>query len=196
MYASRHQSPAQRAQVLAERKQLKLPWHAPPHFGTEPTLYLLTAACYEHRPILAAEARRDEWIDRLLHMEDELDADLRAWVVLPNHYHLLARVALPDYRAWIGRQHNTSATRWNRQDQTPGRQVWYRFSDRAIRSESHYFATLNYLHANPVKHGFAARADAWRWSSLPTYLESIGRDALATWWRDHPVFDYGKGWDD
>ena len=182
--------------MLAERKQLKLPWHTPPHFGTEPTLYLLTAACYEHHQILSSEARRDEWLGRLLRMEDELDADLRAWVVLPNHYHLLARVALPAFRAWIGRHHNRSATRWNRQDQTPGRQVWYRFSDRAIRSESHYFATLNYLHANPVKHGYAARADTWRWSSLPTYLESIGRDTLATWWRDHPVRAYGSGWDD
>ena len=196
MYASRKMTPAERAEVIAGRKTLKLPWHAPPHFGTEPTVYMLSAACYEHRPLLHDAKRRDEWLNTIMTMESDLGSDLRAWVVLPNHYHLLAQVPLPDFRVWIARRHNGKATQWNREDGTPGRQVWYRFTDRWIRSERHYYAALNYIHGNPVKHGYAQKATEWAWSSVHRYQESVGLDTLKKWWGEYPVGEFGKGWDD
>lgn len=175
-----------REKVVAERKLLGHPWHAPPHFGTEPSVYLLSAACFDHRAILSTVARRDEWLARLLTIRDESDVDLRAWVVLPNHYHLLARVALPSFEAWIHKRHNATATKWNREDGTPGRKVWHRFTDRAIRTEAHYFASLNYIHANPAKHGCVAKSQDWKWSSLHEYVESLGSERLADLWRTYP----------
>ena len=55
---------------------------------------------------------------------------------------------------------------WNREDGIPNRKVWYRFSDRGMRSEGHFFASINYIHANPVKHGYVEKATEWPWSSL------------------------------
>ncbi len=199
MYEYRKMTNADRAEALARRKLHLRPWHAPPHFEQTRGVYIISAACYEHRSIMATGARRTEWeadvIDGLC-QEDSESIDIHAWVVLPNHYHLLIEGDLRVFARWVSRLHNGAATRWNREDRTPGRKVWHRFADRVIRSERHYYASLNYIHANPVKHGHAATADAWTWSSLPVYMEAIGREHLAEWWREYPVGDYGKGWDE
>ena len=199
MYEYREMTAAERARVLASRKLHLRPWHAPPHFEQTQGVYLISAACYEHRAILTTEARRSEWeaavIDRL-GQESPEKIEIRAWVVLPNHYHLLMEGDLHAFTRRIARLHNGTSTEWNREDGTPGRKVWHRLSDRITRSERHYYASLNYIHANPVKHGHAATADAWAWSSLSLYLDSFGRDRLAEWWRQYPVGDFGKGWDE
>ena len=114
----------------------------------------------------------------------------------PNHYHVLIQADLDFLRPWLGRLHNGKATQWNREDETPQRKVWYRFTDRRMRGENHYYATLNYIHANPVRHGYVTNARDWPWSSLHDYVERFGRDTLARWWREYPIGDYGKGWDD
>jgi len=134
-------------------------------------------------------------LDRIM-LEDDADIDILAWVVLPNHYHLLIEGDLRLFARRIARLHNGTATQWNREDGTPGRKVWHQFSDRVIRSERHYYASLNYIHANPVKHGYAPLAQDWPWSSFGFYLDMIGRERLAEWWREYPVDDYGKGWDE
>ena len=74
--------------------------------------------------------------------------------------------------------------------------MWYRFQDRQIRGERHYFASLNYIHANPVKHGCVAKATEWPHSSFHEYLAKYGREVLADLWREYPVDEYGKTWDD
>jgi len=185
-----------REEVLRERKRLKRPWHSPPHFGIDRTVYMLTGTCYQHQSLLATPARRDEWREALLAAFEEADADVRAWVVLPNHWHVLASVALPDLRPLVGRLNNGKSTQWNREDGAPGRKVWHRFADRRIRNERHYFASVNYIHANPVRHKCAKDSRQWPWSSLHTYLEEVGRDTLKQWWHEYPVDHYGKGWDD
>jgi len=199
MYEYRRMTTEERARVLAGRKVLRRPWHAPPHFEQSDGVYLISAACYEHRSIMAMETRRTAWeamlLDRLV-SEAIDDIDVCAWVVLPNHYHLLIEGDLRSFARRIGRLHNGTATQWNREDRTPGRKVWHRFSDRAIRSERHYYASLNYLHANPVKHRHATCIDEWPWSSFGLYLETVGGERLAQWWKQYPVDDYGKGWDE
>jgi putative transposase len=74
--------------------------------------------------------------------------------------------------------------------------VWYRYSDRALRDEAHLRRALNYLHYNPVKHGYADDPYGWPWSSLHGYLEAEGREKLREWWKLYPPGDFGRGWDD
>ena len=199
MYDYRRMTGEERAKVVAARKILGCPWHAPPHFEQTEGVYLISAACYEHRPIMATEARRAEWEHTVMgefSLASSDGIDVRAWVVLPNHYHLIIEGDLRVFARWIARLHNGKATQWNREDQAEGRKVWHRFSDRIIRTERHYYASLNYVHANPVKHGYAASAEDWAWSSFSLYLDAVGREGLADWWKQYPVGDYGKGWDE
>jgi len=195
MYKWRKMSDAQREETLRERQDNHLPWHSPPHFGIGKDIYLLTSACYEHKPLMNTPERRDEWERAIFDVLEKAGADVRAWVILPNHWHVLASVVLSSIRPMIARLHNGKATQWNREDDALGRKVWHGFSDRCIRNERHYFASINYIHANPVKHGYVANAADWKWSSLHTYLDEVGRETLTDWWHSYPVGDYGKDWD-
>jgi putative transposase len=196
MYEYRRLTPEQREMVLRYRKEQGYPWHSPPHPIRGARYYLLTATNFEHAPIMSSEARRLEFQTRLITAFQEVGAEIAAWVILPNHYHLLIWVPnLNIASAVLQRLHGSTSRQWNLEDDTVGRKVWYRFSDRAIRSERHFSTTINYIHYNPVKHGSTQRADEWVCSSIWAYLESKGRDWLADLWRSYPIRDYGKGWD-
>ena len=80
-------------------------------------------------------------------------------------------------------------------DQTRGRKVWYRCFDREIRSERHFWASVNYIHHNPVHHGYVEKWEEWPWSSASEYLRQIGREEAVRIWQKYPILDYGKGWD-
>ncbi len=197
MYEWRKMTQSQRDDILHLRKQCRHPWHSPPHFGTEPNLYHITAACYEHAHILDNPDRLSTFESNLVSgLAESGVAEVRAWVVLPNHYHLLLKTSLPEFGKWVHRLHNQTATRWNGEDGQRGRKVWHRYSDRLIRGEVHYYRTLNYIHANPVKHGFVEKGGDWPWSSYAQFEGKYGREALVGWWREFPITGYGKGWDD
>ena len=185
---------AQRKEVVAQRQRDKQPWHALPHRVSEDQTYILTGTCRDHHSFLGDE-RRLEWEEKLLDLLKSQGAEVFAWCILPNHYHLLTRLDLTVFHSAIGKLHNGTSTQWNREDRTPGRRVWHSYCDRSIRSERHFYVSMNYIHANPVKHGHVQRAQDWTTSSFHHYLEHWGREALQQMWRDYPVLDYGKNWD-
>ncbi|WP_235082891.1 hypothetical protein ACF3DV_32780 [Chlorogloeopsis fritschii PCC 9212] len=70
-----------------------------------------------------------------------------AWVVLPNHYHLLVHVVNFDVLSELFRRiHGFTARQWNVEENVTKRKIWYRWSDRVIRSERHYYTSF---HSNP-----------------------------------------------
>ncbi len=197
MYEYRNLTPEQRAELVKQRLARGFPPHEPPHQVRDREFYLLTAACYEHKKIMFSESRRQQMLNLIFEKFVMNGVEILAWVVLPNHYHLL--VHLTDFNVLsdlFRRNHGSTSYQWNIEDNTKGRKVWYRFSDRAIRSERHYYTTLNYIHYNPVKHGFVKSPYDWVESSLHWYLATQGREWLRDSWVRYPVLDYGKIWDD
>jgi putative transposase len=99
-----------------------------------------------------------------------------AWVVLPDHMHCLW--TLPDedgnfpkrwqaikmgFSRMITRDEPLSPSRRKRGE----RGIWQRrFWEHTIRDERDYAAHLDYIHFNPVKHGYAAQPADWKFSSF------------------------------
>jgi REP-associated tyrosine transposase len=54
---------------------------------------------------------------------------------------------------------------------------------------------LNYLHHNPVHHGYVEKWLDWPWSSAAEFIEQNGREETAKMWLEYPLLDYGKKWD-
>ncbi|MGD2205516.1 MAG: transposase [Anaerolineae bacterium] len=197
MYEYRRLNLEQRQEIVQQRLALGYPPHSPPHPIRDQRFYLLTVTCYEHVCHMHFQSRRQEVLDALFEQFTVLGMDIRAWVVLSNHYHLLVQVIDFDALGGIFRSvHGPTARQWNLEDDALGRKVWYRFADRAIRSEGHYYTTLNYIHYNPVKHGGVQSPYDWAESSVHWYREHHGRDWLRDLWVRYPLRDYGRGWDD
>lgn len=188
----------QQNDLLAWRKQRSFPWHSPPHAFKGQGTYHLTAACLEHAPHIGHSAERmAEFCETLLAAITPVAKELHAWCLLPNHYHLL--VSVPDLRSatWaLGKMHGRTSFQWNQQENTRGRQVWHAAADRFMRGSGHYWATMNYIHHNPVRHGYVQRWQDWPYSSAHELLAGLGRKEAERIWREHPLEDYGKGWDE
>jgi putative transposase len=196
MYDFRKWTPQQRAAAVAQRKQRGYPWHGPPHIEAPGEYRIVTGTCFEHRSILASPTRLGWFEGQLLsHLKHGAIA-CAAWAVLPNHYHVLVRIEdLRSFARGLGQLHGRTSFAFNKEDDTRGRRVWYRSEDRCMRSEAHYYTTLNYIHNNPVKHGCATKWTDWPYSSVYWYLEAKGREWLKDLWRSYPVLHYGDKWD-
>lgn len=196
MYDYRRMTAEQQQAIIQDRMQRGFPWHRPPHPDAPGEYRIVTAACYEHRHILADRERLQWFETRLLDTLKEAADHGAAWCVLPNHYHVLSQIG--DFKSFgraVGQLHGGTAFQMNQEDDARGRKVWYRCSDRVIRSERHFYATLNYIHNNPVKHGYVDKWQDWPFSSVHWYLETEGRDWLKEIWADYPLLSYGDKWD-
>ena len=89
MYDYRKMTPQERQHVVYERRQRGFPWHAPPHIRQISGEYLITAACFEHKPIFADPAGLSLLLDQTLEALVEAELPGHAWVFLLNHYHAL-----------------------------------------------------------------------------------------------------------
>lgn len=196
MYQWRKMSERQRLEVLKLRTQTGWPMHSPPHFETDEwTLYHLSAANFEHVPIIGKTPRRMLSFSSCLCSVFE-ECRLYAWCVLPNHWHaLIGTESLTKVLKKIGRMHGHCSYEWNAEDTERGRQCWHCCSDRRIRSKNHFYATRNYIHHNPVKHGYVQKWDEWFFSSAKDYLNAIGKAEALLFWREYPVLGMGDKWD-
>jgi putative transposase len=198
MYNYRNMTPEEQARILEYRRQRNQPWHSPPHWRMGMShQYLMTAACYEHAPIIGRSLDRMTACETdVLSVCRERGSEVDTWCFLPNHYHLLIGSERLKELCWaLGRFHGRSSFTWNREDGQRGRKVWYRCFDREIRSERHYWASVNYIHHNPVHHGYTEKWQDWPWSSATEFLNEVGREQAMKIWRAYPILDYGKTWD-
>ena len=196
MYVYRTLTPAQKADVLQSRALRGYPLHSPPHLSDVEGWFLITAATYEHQHHFQAEQDRLRLLQELFSELSAAGIRFGGWVVLPNHYHLLVQChPLSSIAEPLRRVHARTARELNRGAGVTGRRVWYRYSDRAIRDERHYYTTLNYIHYDPVKHGHAEKPMQWECSSVSWYSEHFGIEWLRHAWTEYAVRDYGKGWD-
>jgi REP element-mobilizing transposase RayT len=107
---------------------------------------------------------------------------LLAWVVMPNHVHVLFQpiqgwTVAKIVAAWkkFTARKICADRRADRREsgEEPGAPVWHReYWDRYIRDRRHFVDAVEYIHLNPVKAGFAATVESWRWSSA--YSGNVG----------------------
>ncbi len=197
MYNWRRMTPSERQAAVESRKATQVPWHAPPHYESQCGHYLLTAACYEHRPWIGATPERmADFEKQLLEALTTHCRQVFAWIVLPNHYHALVHAAeLAPLLAAAGQLHGRTSFRWNAEENCRGRQVWHRAAETEIKSEGHFWASMNYVLHNAVRHGYVQRWQDWPYSNAAAYLAEVGRELAERRWRNYPIYDYGKDWD-
>jgi putative DNA methylase len=98
---------------------------------------------------------------------------LHAFVVMPNHVHLLAtpEVALPKLTKSLK---SITARRANAMLRLTGKPFWREESyDHLVRHEQEFEKIRNYIEENPVRAGLAREARDYRWSSAGWAVESF-----------------------
>ncbi len=113
-----------------------------------------------------------ETVERTFLFDDGRCCRLLAWVLMPNHVHLLVEMwqkplskLLQSWKTLTSKRANTLLGRSG--------QIWQLdYRDRYIRNEEHYRKAVRYIENNPVNARLAKRPEDWRFSSA--------------WWRTQP----------
>lgn len=168
--------------------------HHPPHLHIDNAWYIITASTLRHAPLLASDAAKAYFRDKLRELTEHYGITLRAWVLLDDHFHLLLYMQhgeeLPRF---IARLHGATSRYINLHDGITGRQVWHNYWDSCIRGERDMWMRFNYIHYNPVKHGYVQSMAEWPFSSYGYYLRTKGTDWLDDCWSRYPAVDLISG---
>ena len=91
---------------------------------------------------------------------------LHAWTVMPNHVHVLLS-PLPEWPLGtiVSSWKRFSGREANKRLERTGAFWQVDYWDRFIRNDAHFWATVNYIDANPVKAGLIMEASLWPWGS-------------------------------
>jgi REP element-mobilizing transposase RayT len=119
--------------------------------------------------------------EALLYGASQGKYDLHAWVIMPDHGHMVIEPKAPIQRImqWLK---SATAHRANAVLDRAGEPFWMReYYDRWMRSDAEISKTIAYLEDNPVRAGLAASAEEYRWSSARVDDNIVGRDP--TWYR-------------
>ena len=140
-------------------------------------------SCVLREPVIAEMVQK-----AFLHFDGERYR-LFAWVVMPNHVHVLFQPLadwsvskiVASWKSFTGRR----IAEFVRARGEGGRsqeglydeglcqagarrtdRIWHReYWDRFIRNQRHFEIVVHYIHENPVKAGLVAKAEDWLWSS-------------------------------
>ena len=111
--------------------------------------------------------------------------DMLACVLMPDHLHCIWTLPEGDddfprrwrqikeafTRAYLGAGGpSVQVTRPQRQEKRQG--VWQpRYWEHRIRDEADYLKHRDYIHLNPVKHGYVNAPEEWPWSSFHRHVQ-------------------------
>src|SRR6266568_5148043 len=136
--------------------------HAPTHRLDSAGAYMVTAATYHKEPLFRSAKRLTLLCEKLLEL-----APQHGWK--PE--------ALPRL---IGHLHTVTAKEINRQDETPGRKVWFQYWDSHLTYPRSFLARLNYVHCNAVKHGLVRQPTQYPWCSAGWFEREAERPFYQT----------------
>ena len=129
-------------------------------------LHFITFSCYQRRPYLATPSIRNLFENSLETMRKRYRFFVTAYVVMPEHVHLLISEPESVLLATALKSLKLSVSL-----QTQQKPFWQRrYYDFNVFSEAKLIEKRRYIHRNPVKRGLVQEPDTWKWSSFRHWL--------------------------
>jgi putative transposase len=130
--------------------------------------HFVTFSCYQRKPLLQGDWAK-EVVERVLETtRRERCLCVAAYVLMPEHVHLLANEPGEGTLAsFIQVLKQRTARELKRNDEP---QFWQRrYYDFNVSSHEKYIQKIRYIHRNPVERGLFSRPEDYRWSSFRHY---------------------------
>jgi len=132
--------------------------------------YFITNVTYKRNPILVENI--DLFWKGFDTVKEKSIYDIMAWVVLPDHFHLVIDPKGQDISNIVQRIKMSFGALWRKRMGLFSGRVWQnRFWDHIIRDQKDLNRHIDYIHFNPVKHGYVNSPYDWPHSSIHKYYE-------------------------
>ena len=117
----------------------------------------------ERRSIFFDDADRAEFVRRLEHLVPELGFRCFAWVLMPNHVHLVLRSGATRVSQLMARLATGYAGHFNRRHDRAGHLFQNRFRSRRARDDGDLLGLVLYVLRNPLEAGIVASPLTLEW---------------------------------
>jgi putative transposase len=113
----------------------------------------------------------EAFVNAMSDAQTRLPLHILGYCVMPNHFHLVVRPRGDgDLSRWMQWLLSAHARRYHSQYGTTGH-VWEgRFKAFPVQDNDHLVTVLRYVECNALRAELVARAEDWKWSSLPGWL--------------------------
>ena len=128
---------------------------------------------------------------RLEQLVIELKFSVYAWVIMPNHFHLLIRTGPEPISHLMHRLLTGFAVSYNRRHDRTGHVFQGRFKSILVQEENYFLKLINYIHLNPLKANLVnslEELDMYKWSGHPCL---IGKTECRWMKRDSVLENFG-----
>jgi putative transposase len=130
----------------------------------------ITAVSHNHLPLLRLDENKVLLLSVIREVKAETNFQMLAYVILDDHFHWLIQMANGDFSK-IMQSVKLRFTRRLKRSEGNGDHCWQqRFWDHIIRDGTDLQRHLDYIHFNPVKHGYVRSPVDYRFSSYSAYL--------------------------
>lgn len=127
------------------------------------------------RNVFVDDADRTAFLDELSAVVKDASADIFAYCLMGNHFHLAIRVGQITLSTVMQRVLTTYSSYFNRRHGRTGHLFQARYKAIICVDDAYLAALIRYIHMNPVRAGIAQRPEDWPWSSLR--LKGKGEDS-------------------
>lgn len=143
--------------------------HNPPHLFLKNSKYFISARTYKKIHFFDTDEAKEILVDKIISEFPKYNWEIEDWVVLDNHYHLMADSNdNPDNLSRIIQNIHRSTSIEIKKANALAKQegkIWYNYWDTCIIFERSYWPRLNYIWFNPVKHGYVDDPKDWKFGS-------------------------------
>jgi putative transposase len=116
-------------------------------------LHHVIARGIARREIFLADADRDDFLKRLADILMESKTACYAWVLIPNHLHLLLRTGTTPLSSVMKRVLTGYAVGFNRRHNRQGHLFQNRYKSILCQEEPYLLELVRYIHLNPLRAG-------------------------------------------
>jgi len=146
--------------------------------------YFFTVVTFGRQPILTHDHVRAALREAIQEVRQSLPFSIEAWVLLPDHLHTIWTLPEDDDNfgsRWAvikrivskrcGFLEEISGSISNSRSKRGEGQIWQRrFWEHYIRDESDFERCFDYIHWNPMKHGYVQRIIDWPYSTFHRFV--------------------------
>ncbi len=136
----------------------------------------------ERKKIFLSDKDRIRFIEILHKMKNKYNYKLEAYCLMDNHVHILINDNGNDISTIIKSINISYAVYFNHVHNRVGHLFQDRFKSQIVNDDRYLLAVSAYIHNNPVKAGMVDLPNAYKWSSMNSYLErdKAGSDLVDT----------------
>jgi len=133
--------------------------------------FFFTLVTAQRKPILTDPDLRAALRDSIEMTRREHPFTIEAWVLIPDHTHCL--LTLPPVHADFSKIIGKIKARTSKAIQNRSKPLWQRrFWEHWIRNEKDWRRHMDYIHYNPVKHGYVERVESWPYSTFHRWVKA------------------------